>query len=219
MARLAPYGRQPTGRDRIIFVGKTGSGKTYLARMLVSQLDRVIVIDPKGSIKDKADWGLDEWSPEVEKDIMSGAAVRARYTTDPETDDYQAAYEEIFRLAFQAKNIVVYIDELYGVIREGGRGGKWLRNLYTQGRELNVGTWGATQRPSWVPLFCISECEFFWVFRLQLAKDRARMAEIMGEKVMIEIDRRDKYGFWFYSMDEIEPSYHPVVIDSSASGN
>jgi len=44
--------------QRLISVGKTGSGKTFLMKYLTRKLNRLMVLDPKAMI-DPAEWHLD----------------------------------------------------------------------------------------------------------------------------------------------------------------
>ena len=168
--------------DRVAFIGKTGSGKTYAARLLALPIDRLVVLDPKGTLKGK--WGLREWGTRTRRDLAKGKPVRVRFAA-PIGDEEQIAafYDQVFKLCYEAGHVTVYIDEVYGVLSKSGRPGPWLTALYTRGRELGIGVWAATQRPAWVPRFILSETEWFLVFRLQLADDRKRVEEIIGTDI------------------------------------
>lgn len=193
--------------QRVAFVGKTGSGKTTLASGLVEQLDRVIVIDPKGSLYGK--WGLEEWDDRATfKRLDKGEPVRVRVGV-PVTDDVGAALEPYFYAAYAVGDVTVYIDELYGVIEQGRRPGQYFRALYTRGREFGIGVWAAVQRPTWVPLFTLSEAEWTFTFRLQMDEDRKRMASIVGPELRAPIPAEDPYGFWMYYANWESPVYCP----------
>lgn len=161
--------------SRVAFVGKTGSGKTYAARILAARLPRLVVFDPKGTLFDN--WNLEEWNDSTAKKLEKGKAIRIRVPAPLDNN-----WEPYFEACYYAGNCTVYIDELYGVI-ERANSGDYLRALYTRGRELNIGVWAATQRPSWVPLFALSEADWIFLFRLQMETDRKRMSEIMGQSV------------------------------------
>jgi DNA helicase HerA-like ATPase len=160
----------------VAFVGKTGSGKTYAAKLLSAQLPRLVVFDPKGTLYD-AGWNLEEWNDGTAKRLEKGKPVRIRIAAPLDNN-----WEPYFRDCYFAGNCTVYIDELYGVL-ERANAGDYLRALYTRGRELNIGVWASTQRPSWVPLFALSEADWIFLFRLQMETDRKRMSEIMGQSV------------------------------------
>lgn len=190
--------------ERMLICGKTGTGKTTLARLLTLSIDRLIVVDPKGTLGG-SDWDLVDWGPEAERELSAGREYRARFP-DPIVDNPDEAYEKLFQFAYYARNITVYIDELYGVT-SNGRMGKWLRALYTRGREFNIGVWAATQRPVWIPREALTESEWFFVFRLQAEDDRRRMASDVNPGLLTPVPKADKYGVWMYYIGWEQPLY------------
>jgi hypothetical protein len=188
--------------ERIIAVGKTGSGKTYLMKYLTRGLKRLMVLDPKAMI-DPAEWHLDWVDTGGLRDLQKGKDARLLVRT------YDTAEWNLYlQAAWEATNVVIYIDELYALV-EFGRVAppRILSQLYTQGREKLVGVWGATQRPAWVPMFTISECDWFFAFRTQLQDDRKRLAELMGPEVLEPIPVNDPHGFWMYNIYWDNPFY------------
>ena len=165
-----------------------------------------MVLDPKAMI-DPAQWHLDWVDNKGLRDLERGKDARLLVRTY-DTHEWSA----YLQAAWQATNVVVYIDELYALV-EFGRVAppRILSQLYTQGREKRVGVWGATQRPSWVPLFTLSECDWFFAFRTQLQDDRKRLSEMMGPEVLEPIPVEDKYGFWMYSIEWDNPLYVPQL--------
>jgi energy-coupling factor transporter ATP-binding protein EcfA2 len=187
--------------ERVFAVGKTGSGKTYLMRRLTGPLKRLVVVDPKGTLGD--DFATETWNRKGVRELMSGNPARLRFPA-PISENPESVYEELFEQLYYAGDLVVYIDEAYGVV-ENTKGGKWLRALYTRGRELGIGVWACSQRPAWVPLFMASEADWLFVFRLQMETDRKRMSEIMGHHVLNQI--RDTHGFYFMHTSWDTPRY------------
>ena len=188
--------------QRLIAVGKTGSGKTFLMKYLTRGLNRLMVLDPKAMI-DPAEWHLDWVDSGGLRDLMKGKDARLLVRTY-DTQEWNV----YLQAAWEASNTVVYIDELYALV-EFGRVAppKILSQLYTQGRERLVGVWGATQRPAWVPMFTLSECDWFFAFRTQLQDDRKRLAEMMGPEVLDPIPVSDPHGFWMYNIYWENPLY------------
>ncbi len=187
--------------ERVLIAGKTGSGKTYLAKYITRPIKRLIVLDGKGTLKD---WGLEPWDSTTMRVLLRGEPIRARAIPPIGTDvlDY---WEEVIVSCYRAGNVLVYIDELYAVAPPNVKPSNALWALYTRGRELGVGVWASTQRPVWIPLFALSEAEHFFVFRLQLQEDRQRMAAFMGEEVNRTII--DKHGFFYAASDADHPIY------------
>jgi hypothetical protein len=159
-----------------------------------------MVIDPKATI-DPNVWKL-EWATEAKlRSLARGKSERILVRADTLEE-----YGTWLQHAWDIGNLVVYIDELYALVEFGqSKPPKILSRIYTQGREKEVGVWGATQRPSWVPMFTLSESDWFFAFRTQLQDDRRRLAELMGEEVMQPIP--DKHGFWVYNTEWDSPYY------------
>lgn len=193
--------------ERLLLAGKTGSGKTYFARRLLAGLPRLVVIDPKASLKE---WGLlapTGWR--WRSFLKDGAPGRFRILP-PIEDDLRGWYETLFQDLYNAGNVTVYIDEAYAVAPPGSQPGKWLTALYTRGRERGIGVWAATQRPTWIPLFLISEADWIVTFRLNLTADRKRIADIAGDPLLARIP--DTHGFWLYNVENDDPHYYSTAV-------
>lgn len=186
--------------ERIALVGRTGSGKSFLARKLTASLRRLVVLDPKGTLGGSSGWNLVDWTEQHARWLLEGQPVRLRVPAPFDGD-----WRPFLATIYNAGNVTVYIDEAYGVVPPGKRPPNELNALYTRGRELGIGVWAATQRPSWIPLEMLSESEWLFCFRLQLDEDRARMAQLMGPDV--RVPARDPHGFWLYNVYWERPRY------------
>jgi hypothetical protein len=134
--------------------------------------------------------------------LRRGEPVRVRIAA-PIGDDWEPLLAEVYA----AGNVTIYIDEVYGVCHRG-QAGPWLTALYTRGRELGIGVWAATQRPSWIPLFVLSESEWLLTFRLQLEADQRRVAQMMGEDAYAELRG---HSFLLYNSEWERPVYRRSI--------
>lgn len=198
--------------DRLILAGKTGSGKTWLAERLLAPIARLVVIDPKATL---GSWTIREPKGFDWQKFARGKPGRLR-VLPPVVDNPESWYEALFERLYSYGNLTVYIDEAYAVVPPGARPGKWLSALYTRGRERGIGVWAATQRPTWIPLFLLSEAEWLITFRLNLEDDRRRMAMISGEQVLAKIP--DEHGFWLYEVAGQTPRYYRTAVLSGQKG-
>lgn len=187
--------------QRILITGKTGSGKTYLARYITRNVTRLVVLDGKGTLND---WRLEPWDREARRKLMSGDPIRIR-ALPPIKGGILEFWDRILSDAFDAGNVVIYIDELYAVNPPNRKASDILWSCYTRGRELGIGVWAATQRPTWIPLFALSEAEHYFMFRLSLSEDRRRMAAFMTPSVSDLI--RDPHGFYYMEANAEKPLY------------
>lgn len=192
-------------------MGKTESGKTYVAGIIALPIRRLIVLDPKGMLREDKrkekglySWRLTEWhgkdGAEVRKEMEEGGAGRLRCPAPIDGN-----WEPIFAWAYRLENVCIYIDEMYGVT-EGTRPGRWLRACYTRGAELNIGVWAAVQRPRDMPKIMLSEAGWRFMFQLTDPDDRLYMVRQMGgdERALWPMAERN---FWLYKNGWDRPEF------------
>ncbi len=196
--------------DRVFICGKTGTGKTYLARHLTQRLTRLVVLDGKGTL---GSWELEPWDREARRALKANEPIRTRVVLGSVTGDPVDYWVSVLETLYSVSNVTIYIDEVYMIIDPGTRAPAIFTALYTQGRELGIGVWAATQRPTWIPLVCMSEAEHFWMFRLNLEEDRKRMSAFMGPDVMQPI--RDVHGY-YYMRDVWDDPIYQAKFDSAS---
>jgi DNA helicase HerA-like ATPase len=181
--------------ERVLIAGKTGSGKTYAARQLLSGVRRLVVIDSKATL---TDWNLHE--PQAWDWYQFGKGKPGRFRIlAPIVDNPELWYETLFERLYYIGDLTLYIDEAYQVT-SSSQPQKWLRALYTRGRELGIGVWASTQRPASIPVILISEAETILTFRLNWPDDRKRLAGVVGPEVVNPV--KEKYAFWVYRAED-----------------
>lgn len=189
--------------ERVFICGKTGSGKSYLARYLTRNIKRLVVLDGKGTLG-TPEWNLTDWSDNIDlKDPSAEFRLRAVPGLKVDLTDY---WDTILEKCLRAGNVTVYIDELYAVVPPNKAASPTLFACYTRGREFGLGMWASTQRPVWIPLVSLSEAEHFFVFRLQLWEDKQRLAAFMGEGVLGAVT--DEHGFYYMRAIDDEVTYY-----------
>lgn len=195
--------------ERVTLVGKTGSGKTFLARLLVLRIPRLVVFDPKGTMADPAvlkAWNLENWSKEGARKLAEGKPVRLRVPPADFGADQFTHWLPYMEAIYYAGDVTLYMDELYGVNKPGVAPGPELSALYTRGRELGIGVFAATQRPTLIPLFTLSEVEWIFCFRILVPHDVARMAAIMQVRPEV-LTFPNPHGYWLFNTEWDSPVY------------
>jgi len=163
--------------ERVLFVGRTGSGKTLLAERMLMYFPFVVVLDMKRRL---------EWEGyEIHQNLES--LSRSEHThliykpsweeqRPPRGEHWSQHVEDFFRWSYERGNNVIYVDEVMRCTH-GDDMPEYYHAAITTGRELYVPVWSATQRPKKIPQVLLSETEHFFAFDLQLAQDEERMQE------------------------------------------
>jgi energy-coupling factor transporter ATP-binding protein EcfA2 len=181
---------------RTFLSGKTNSGKSTLGYALLESLDKhhKVIVDPKHQFDFQLETSYLCYSLEdVALAAKSGAEtiiVRFEGETDEVYDDYDALFSWILRRG----NTVVYIDELYLVMKTARTAPESLKRLYTQGRTKGITVIAGSQRPREIPIVCMSESENACIFTLQIEEDRKRIAGIFGKEMK---EKQEGHQFWF----------------------
>lgn len=161
-------------KDRVGFLGKTGSGKTFLAGRFINQLENIICIDTKKSLVLP---GFQRTNND--RTALNGGKIVYR----PKRGNLPDNFFERVRRRYEGnrkRNVVVYIDEA-GHITKPNSIDPMLRYLIQAGREGGIGIWWAAQRPAGIHNVLLSESERLLVFRLPVKSDRQKVAGIWGE--------------------------------------
>lgn len=200
---------------RVFIAGQTGSGKSYLAKRLLENVPRLLVIDSKHNLA--KDMRLERATKKRLAAFIRGEDMRLQVKTPKHVDDRTVMRfcENIFRMAEVAADCTVYIDEAMHITIPSVDP-PMLKGLYTRGREIiyddkgrikagGIGVVACSQRPSRIPLFMITESEYKFCFRIMNPDDRLRMAGYMGQAVKRLIT--DDHGFYYYENGMLKPVY------------
>lgn len=201
--------------EHVSFLGPTGSGKTFLSYQLLGRTATrelpamVMAMKPRDktvSVFTKRhryrlvrDWPPPPsvWDP----GRHAGYTLWPRHTQDPDADD--ARHEEVFRRAIRRCYLtgewIVFADEVFSLCEELGLT-RDLRRVWTKGRSMGCGLWGATQKPTHVPLWMYNQAEHLFLAHDPDKRAQDRFGEIGGvdpELVKAIVARLPKYH-WLY---------------------
>lgn len=212
--------------DHALAVGQTGSGKSVLLQELI----RGATVAPVFILDSKADdgfltlnrndetleifggyngdsGGIDKFLKFIKgpaRKIPDYLVIRPPVieVTDPDIlDEYVGAIHLYFKFP-----CVIVLDELY-MLHKNGRAGPGLSGALTRGRSKGHSIYAATQRPSWISRFCISEMSHYFIFRLMEIDDRKRFSHIGYDKQKM----LERYYFFTYNSKTGEGGENPPL--------
>lgn len=191
----------PAPDERMLVVGRTGSGKTYLIKKIIEPLSTrqpIIIFDTKGTWKARRWWEDRKSSPyqflgdpKVSHSLKPGLYI---YRPDyPAYSDPKTA--KVMLDAMKRHDMTLVFDETIDFAR-GTYAMPALAQCIQKGRELNVRMIMGTQRPASIPIICLTESLKFAVFRLRSIDDRKRMAQWV-DPVMAENPGPGRHDFYW----------------------
>lgn len=183
--------------QRALFVGKTRSGKTYLAEHMTDDIARLIALDPKPSLRN--------WRDLETVTSLNAPAVRAlrrgenRRIRVPDPGKGMEGWYPWYDLMWEIGDVTAYFDEINLLVHPKRDPSFKFTRLYQQGAERGIGVWSATQRPVNIPKVCVTEAEWIFMFRLGDKSDRKLIAGYGDDSGKMEQPIRDLHGFWTYN--------------------
>ena len=185
------------GMDEHVFIcGGTGSGKTVLAEVYLSNVPSMVVkLDSKLECFERMKKGEPIWRglenadvqiietlselPTVEKDRIIYAPIEEEMT-----EDY---YNALADWVYRKTDCILWIDELMTVCPNAFKVPLQFRKLMTRGRFINSVCWICTQRPSEIPSIFMANSQHFFIYNMNLPQDRKKISEVTGCKEFNEI--------------------------------
>jgi len=202
--------------QHVFVAGRTGSGKTYLARKYLAGFKNVVVLDTKGTTV----WPEIAGTRWEEKDetrkgklyeagklftlvtrLKDLALVKTPYIMyRPVWEEMnQEYYNAFFEWCYKRRNCVVWVDEAMSVSPNPFRIPDFYKAILTRGRELNVAVWSLSQRPAGIAQVIISEATHVFAFDLNMDQDRDKLANVTGTEEFLE--KPGKYNFWYFFVE------------------
>lgn len=182
----------PGDTERLVVVGRTGSGKTQGALWQLSQrsIHKIpwVIVDTKGD-------DLIRHIPFVEDLDLSDKPPKhpGLYRIRPLAKVDDEALEAFLWSVHGHGRIGLYVDEGYAIPDQTGA----FQNILTQGRSKKIPLIVLVQRPNRVSRFVFSESEYIQLYRLTDRRDQKVAQEYMGTTPLWRA-LPDRYYSWWY---------------------
>lgn len=184
-------------------IGRTGCGKTVLARALLPSTGPLAIIDPKRAFKYPA--------PVFDNVKQLRRQKPQRFIFRPRPDDLSNLdlLNDVYKYVYDNPPYTLYTDDVSGIVTIH-RVPAYLRICYMLGRERDIRCMASFQRPSALPPFLMSEATKFAVFKLVVPQDVKKVAEMVPGYALDRLTT--KHTFLFYDSDKMQIS-QPVLLD------
>lgn len=199
--------------EHVFIAGRTGSGKTFLAKKYLPGYENVVVLDTKGLVSWPEIPGT-KWTGRKNHILVDGAGKLTLVTKLADLEGvetskiiYRPDFNELtqeyfnafFKWIYQRQNTICWIDEAMSVSPSPHTIPEFYKAILTRGRERNTAVWSLTQRPSGIAALIMSESTHFFVFDLNMPQDRDKLTDVTGAKQFLE--KPGKYKFWYYHVE------------------
>ena len=196
-------------RDRIIVIGKTGTGKTYLVKkMLLPNFgsQSYVIWDPKRHFDPAGKQLLNGDLEELKK----GKARPYLYRPSAvKRENFKEEFNDLCRVIYQRKNSVLIVDELSRV-NSPGYITPYHDVIMREGRERNVGIVNLCQRPRQTHNTLLSEAEHFFIFWVRLSTDQKKIKQNLDITPEMLSDL-NQHEFYYLNRDLNEPIKHQPI--------
>lgn len=184
--------RLPHNKQRLLILGRTGSGKTRAGIWHLSKRDYKLT--PWIIFNQKGDELIDAIPGTRELKIGSKPPEKPGiYITRPIPDSDDDAIDLLLQRCWAKGNVGIYVDEGY-MLPKNSRG---IRLVQTQGRSLRVPTIVLSQRPVWLDRFIFSEADFIQRFDLNDERDISTVGSFMPREARGDLP---EFHSWYFDV-------------------
>lgn len=216
----------PDYGQHCLFLGDTSSGKTILAREMLSAGYHYVVIDTKGDFPlREGDYVITDPEDRLWKSKRPPPRIVYRPLGehgDPAWVDWTLAqcYRRAQRAAHSGHKdpFIMLVDEALYLAQTGHV--RWLSAAAVSGRSIGLTLWCGSQRPKFVPIQVRSNSYAWFIFTLAYEDDEKEVVKYAKGKLTVEELHESTQHFGFIEMKRdphragarIVTRYPPVVM-------
>lgn len=181
-----------TSDQRIVFIGQTRMGKTFLVERLVKQFPRVIAIDSKHVLR----WNKFHMTSDPLAALTTNRVIYRPDDGKPPNDFYMEAVRSLHR---RGGGVIVIDEGAYVTTANSIQ--KGLSDAIRLGGELGVGIWVLCQEAVTVHNIPLRQSDMIIMFYNQGDTDRTKLAKLVGD-MAYTTERLDSHDFIVFTRGE-----------------
>lgn len=180
--------------DKILIMGRSGCGKSYLGRRLQSIWPRRIIID-----------SLNEYDGEKEVfydfNLIADRLIKAEknkereftlvFQADPEIEDNLEVFNQLIRIGYYYGDLLIVVEEVQN-FSSPHQLPHWLRNALLTGRHKGLALMFTSQRPGEVNKTIVSQCAHIFCGNLIDKNDINYVSGFLNEDANKLINLKDR---------------------------
>lgn len=173
-----------------VILGKRGSGKTYLAKKVLSRYRRYLVFDTLGEYKDEGVvvQSLVELSEFWQK-VYRGPFRIIYQPLDPESE-----FDQICSQVWLCENLTFLVEEVDRYARPLAMSVPF-KEIIQRGRHHDITFIGVTQRPHGVDKLITSQSKAMYIFNTTEPRDIKYFEDVVGSDVVKKLAELKEYEF------------------------
>jgi hypothetical protein len=180
--------------DKILIMGRSGCGKSFLCRNLQTMWPRRVIIDSLGEYNDEPE-KFNSFNSISNRLITASRENHEEFTLvfqfDPENENADETFNELIRILYYFGNILIVIEEVQ-LYSNPHFLPHWLRNSLLTGRHRNVGLIFTSQRPGEVNKTIVSQCRHLFCGNLIDKNDINYVAGFLNSESNKLINLKDR---------------------------
>ena len=185
--------------DKILIVGRSGCGKSFLGKKLVEVYPRLVIFDtldeyPKTPHDIHSISQFIDYIKQINNEKIRKFKLVVKFDTS--TEDCKEQFDFYMHILYEMGDCFVVIEEVQDYCTPYFIG-RWFKKSMTSGRHRNLGFLFTTQRPSFLKKTVLSQSTNVFVGNLIDKNDSMIVSQLMDldRKIITSLD--DREFLWF----------------------
>lgn len=186
--------------DKIFAMGRSGCGKSYLAKRIQDKYPRKIIFDTLYEYDTKGAEVADNFKSFCEKLVKINKEKPKNFTLiyrlDLDSDDNTDELDEALKLIYYLGDCLVVIEEVQ-IFATSHNLPKWLKNMVLTGRHQKIGVLFTSQRMGEINKTVLSQCSHLFIGNMVEQNDQRYISGFIGDDVSELAGLEDREFIYF----------------------